>query len=64
MDDIIYNSRVFKQKWGRWVMEAHLSEFEKMGLISWNEAAKDIEVKQKPSEVLLRRCYKEKAPFI
>jgi GT2 family glycosyltransferase len=64
LEDIIYNSRVFRKKWGRWVMEAHLSEFEKMGLINWNENCQDIEVKQKPSAVLLKQCYKEKAPFI
>jgi len=32
-DDILKNTRVFKQKWNKWPMEGWLKRFEKMGLV-------------------------------
>lgn len=45
-EDIINNSLVFYKLWGRWPMEGWLSEFENMGLITWN---KEITILRHPS---------------
>jgi GT2 family glycosyltransferase len=44
---IVGNSRIFREKWGRWPMEGWLSQFEKMGFITIS--ASEINIRRLPS---------------
>ena len=48
-ENIITNSRVFKQKWGRWCMEGWLAAFAERGLLDWSEAEADLTVRRRPT---------------
>jgi len=39
--DIVRNARVFQARWDRWPMEGWLADFERLGLVRWEENALD-----------------------
>ncbi|MGB3774708.1 MAG: hypothetical protein WA951_05580, partial [Leeuwenhoekiella sp.] len=61
---IIKNSTVFYKKWGSWPMGNWLQTFAENQLIDWEPHYKKIEILSKPSEVLKKSAYKEKAPYM
>lgn len=40
--DIVRNARVFQARWERWPMEGWLVDFERLGLVRWEENALDL----------------------
>ncbi len=64
LDSIVTNAKIFHKKWGRWVMENWLEDFQKHGLISWTETSTKIERKNSPSKELLENCFQADAPFM
>lgn len=40
--DIVRNARVFRRRWDRWPMEGWLADFERLGLVRWQENILDL----------------------
>ncbi len=46
---IIRNARLFYKKWGRWCMNYWLGQFQKSGLIRWDEGLETLEILREPT---------------
>lgn len=64
LDDIVVNSHIFHEKWGRWPMEGWLQEFVELNLIDWNNNQPNIKKLKNPSKQLMEACHFPDAPFV
>ncbi|MCM4154966.1 glycosyltransferase [Gramella sp. AN32] len=64
LDPIINNAQTFQKKWGRWVMENWLDDFQKLGLIEWDRKSKKIYKLKNASGEFIKKCFKPDAPYM
>lgn len=63
LEDIVYNSKQFYQKWHVWPMEGWLRQFLDLGFIQWSSSAKDISINCIPSQETINQFEDTTNPY-